>query len=113
MREKVTIKKWILDLSDGAPIEGVVLGAFEDWEMQEYYPYIPFPYPARKLLSWEEAIPFISYEFDNDFGREGCFPFFAWTKDKLISVSKYDGSTSPFFIPRNPCDCVPDMPGGG
>ena len=107
------LKKWILSVAENEEIEGIVLGEMDwddDYESEEIQSYKK--YPKNKLLSWEEALPFISYEFCSGYGAPGCQAITAWTKSKVIFVSQYDGSTRIEFVPRNPCDCEPEMPGG-
>lgn len=106
------LKDWILEEAEGEKILGVVLGSIDEWS-RERLSYIPGDYPEKRLLTWEQALPWIEYEFSNGFGSEGCFSICAWTENKVIAISCYDGSTSPFSLPRNPCDCDPIMPGGG
>jgi|HubBroStandDraft_6_1064221.scaffolds.fasta_scaffold859396_2 hypothetical protein len=102
---------WILEEAKGEPILAIVFGEIAKYRRKSC-PHIPSSYPEKKILTWEEAIPWIQYEFSDGYGSEDCFPLFAWTENKVIAISCYDGSTSPFSIPRNPCDCNPFMPGG-
>ena len=114
------LRDWILAQADEEPVEGVVLGRMgwargddpkEDYNAPEdgVYPSTPF----NKLLSWEDAQPFILYKFDSGYGAPGCGAVTAWTSSWVIGVSTYDGSTSPFRLPRNPLEHEPEMPGGG
>jgi hypothetical protein len=107
-----TIKEWIEEEAKGEDVEGVVLGemGWGDYGSDQVPNYSDCP--KGKLLSWDEAAPWISYQFDGGFGAPGCQAFTAWTKSKVIGVYQYDGSTSSFSIPRNPVDHTPDMPGG-
>jgi hypothetical protein len=65
-----------------------------------------------KVLSWEEAIRYLDYEFDDGYGSVSCHAIYAWTENLIIFISKYDGSTYCHAIPRNPVACEPYMPGG-
>jgi hypothetical protein len=106
--------EWIAELSDGESVEGVVIGGggwsvdmdgrIPTWAMQDA--------KRNKLLTFEEAKPLLDYEFNSGYGAPECNAITVWTKSWVIAVSQYDGSTSPFRLPRNPIDHVPDMPGG-
>ena len=102
-----TLKEWIEEAAEGEPIIGVVLGRspynFKEFEF----------YPENKLLTWEKALQYLQFDFCGGYGSQGHFPIHAWTKSWVIGTDNYDGSTSCFRIPRNPCDCVPCEPGGG
>jgi hypothetical protein len=106
------LKDWILTEAGDENVIGVVLGPISEYQMEKC-PHIPLNYPKNQVLSWEEALPWIEYEFYDGWGLEECFPLFAWTENKVIAISCYDGSTSVFSVPRNPCDIEPFMPGGG
>ena len=107
-----TIKEWILEEANGELIQAIVIGDTTNYQKKTCY-HIPESYPQKQILSWEEALPWIDYQFDDGFGIEQCFPIFAWTENKVIAISCYDGSTSCFSIPRNPCVCAPFMRGSG
>ncbi len=106
--------RWIIELSDGEPVEAVVIGEMgwgdynaEDnpqWEAQQPH--------FGKVLSWSKAKPLLNYDFDSGYGSPRCNAIYAWTKSWVIAISQYDGSTSPFRIPRNPAEGLPEMPGG-
>lgn len=102
--EKNTLERWILGAANGEAIVAVVIG--EGYSEER-------PGPKNKVISWEEALPYLRYEFDSGYGSAGCTPVYAWTKSKTIFVSQYDGSTTPCWVPRDPIDCSPVMPGGG
>src|SRR5579864_4966419 len=98
---------WILEEALGEPVLAVVFGEISEYKRKTCQ-NIP-AYPEKKVLSWEQALPYIQYEFSDGFGSEDCHPLFAWTENRVIAISCYDGSTSPFSIPRNPCICDPFM----
>lgn len=108
MEYRNTLAEWILDMAEGEPVEAVVIGVGPG---PKYIPNFN-EQPKCVVLSWEQALPFISYEFDSGYGAPGCNRIYAWTASWVIFVSQHDGSTSPKRIPRNPCPCEPDMPGG-
>ena len=107
-----TLKDWIEKCANGEEIEGVVLGemGWGDYGSEEVKDYEKCP--KGTVMTWSEVIPWISYEFDDGYGAHGCQAITAWTKNRVIGVSQYDGSTSPFWMPRNPIDHTPNMPGG-
>ena len=66
-----------------------------------------------KLLSIEDARAMMQgWSYDCGYGAPECYATYAWTEKRVIWVTQYDGSTSLDSAPRNPVDCVPDMPGG-
>jgi hypothetical protein len=110
--EEPTLESWILECAEGEAVEAVVLGdmgwgGYKSSEVPDYENQ-----PKGKVLSWEEALPWIGYKFNDSYGAPGCNCVAAWTKSWVISVYQYDGSTGPFRIPRNPVDFMPEMPGG-
>lgn len=62
------------------------------------------------ILSPEDGIKKIDEDYDDEFGSADCYPFFAWTKNRIYFVREYDGSTALSWIPRNP---IPVMPSWG
>lgn len=108
-----TLKEWIECVADGEPVEAVVIGEM-DWGRLRLFGGVPNydAQPRGQVLSWDDALPWISYEFDDGYGAPGCNAITAWTPSWVIGVSQYDGSTSPFKVPRNPVAHMPKMPGG-
>jgi len=108
------LKQWVLRAANGENIEAIVLGKprkrvdqpanvpWNDWDETK----------LNKVLSWEEAEPLIDYNFDSSYGTPGCHAVTAWTKNRIIFVSQYNGATSIESAPRNPSDHEPKMPGG-
>lgn len=82
------------------PVEGVVIE-------KDAYPRV-----ESDVLSWADAEPLLLDRFDDGFGGVNCYAITAWTASWVIAVSQYDGSTSPFRLPRNPIAHIPSMPGG-
>jgi len=94
------IAKWIEELANGEEIESVIVG---NHDREFYSESEPFNGVTVNLpISWEEAKPFLSYEYDNGFGRANCHPVIACTKSRIITVTEYDGATGPAWFPRNP-----------
>jgi len=103
-------KEDILREADGEEIIGVVIGAF-GWGDYHKKPSVP-AFQSGKLMTWEDALPILDYEYDAGWGAPDCHAIVAWTENKVLFVVQYDGSTNVCTVPRNPSDCEPDMPGG-
>ena len=108
------LKKWIEKAVEGEPVIGVVIGNMgcRGYHLDQIPQESADPKNWYRLLTWEEAIPLIDYEFSNGYGPPGCQCITAWTATKVFFVTQYDGSTAPTIVPRNPIDHVPKMPGG-
>ena len=104
-------KQDILKVAGDEPIEFIVIGGMEwgDYHSEKRPPYQEI---KGKLLSWEEAIPYIDYEYNTGYGSLDCQAITAWTANKVIFVWQFDGMTEVAFIPRNPVPHMPSMPGG-
>lgn len=110
---KDTLENWILSVANGEEIEAIVIGEMgwgRDYTSEKVPGYNN--HPRDKVLKWSEAVEYLKYEFDCGFGAPGCEAIYAWTKSWVIFISQYDGATGVCSIPRNPCDCKPEMPGG-
>jgi hypothetical protein len=107
-----TLKKWIEQERNGEEIIAIVFGKNHSWwDEDEEKSKLQIPY--GKVLSYEEAEPFLNYEFDNGYGGEECHPIFAWTATRIFLIKCYDGATALEAIPRHPCECNPFFIGGG
>ncbi len=104
--------KWVEGAAEGEPVEAVVIGemGWGDYGKEHVPHYDPTVF--GKVLPWAEAQPYLDYDFDSGYGAPGCQAIYAWTKSWVIFISQYDGSTRCNRIPRNPVDCIPNMPGG-
>jgi hypothetical protein len=104
----------------GGPIEAIVIGPF-GWgvEMTDDLAYgeesIQRSAPVKRgvVMSWDMARPSLDYDYDDGYGSPSCDAIYAYTADRIVFVSTYDGSTCVRSIPRNPQPCEPEMPGGG
>lgn len=97
---------------DGSPILGVVIGDMP-WGDYNASGKPDSTVVRGKLISADDAKPYLDYAYDSGFGAPDCHAVYLWTSNSVIFVSQYDGSTSIKSIPRNPCDCNPTAPGGG
>lgn len=103
------IAEWIEEAANGEAIEAVVIGTHYRDIFKEPGEKPFNEAPLNTLLTWEEAKPFLSYEFDNGFGGADCHPVYAWTKTRIIVISEYDGATGEATFPRNPIACKPEF----
>lgn len=73
----------------------------------------PVPFEVRgRPLTIEQAEPYMNgWSFRGGYGRAECYAIWAWTNRRVIAVSTYDGATSLFAVPRNPCEGMPTMAG--
>jgi hypothetical protein len=107
------LKQWILEVANGEPVEAVTIGRM-GWGGNYNSEFVPSydAIPKNKAMPWDEAAKWLDYDFDSDYGSVKCQAIYAWTKSRVIFVSQYDGSTSINYVPRNPSDEEPRMPGG-
>ena len=112
--EMTQLREWILEAAEGEPLEGVVIGSASRHDaVLEMSVEVAPDCPTDRVLSWDEAQPFLRYEFEQDFGSVPCHPVTVWTPSWVIALSVYDGWVDWFRLPRNPRDHTPGMPGGG
>lgn len=106
------LKEWLIEAANGEEIIAVVIGelGWGDYKKEKVPNYDE--QPKNKVLSWQEAIKWIDYEFYSGHGSPRCNAITAWTKNWVFFIVQYDGATSLCSVPRNPIDHVPDMPGG-
>lgn len=105
------LAKWIEQIAGGEPIEAVVIGPHDD-DTFKGDGHVPFnAAPIGRPISWAEAKPFLSYEYDSGHGSADCHPVFAWTASKVIQISEYDGATGASWFPRHPIECEPEFDG--
>ena len=98
----------ILDEAGDEQIEGIVIGNYST--STYYHEDEPKNVPRRGvMLTWNEAFPYLDYEYDNGFGTAECHAITAWTTTKVIFVSEYDGATCVVSIPRHPTKHEPAM----
>jgi len=104
--------EWIESIADGEEIEAVVIGEM-GWPSGYGSEDVPLysECPKGKVISFVEARKYLDYEFSSDFGAPGCQSVWAWTETKVIAIGQYDGSTWPYYIPRNPENKMPSMEG--
>ena len=107
------LRRWILEMADGEPVEGVVIGemGWGDFGKENVPNYDAMP--KGVVLSWEEAEKWLDYDFGGRYKVLGCNAVWAWTKSWVIATGLYDGVIWPYRIPRHPTDMMPTMEGGG
>lgn len=103
----------ILDAVNGEAIEYIVIGVmgWGDHGSEAIPGYSNIP--KGELLTWNEAVNYLDFDYDNGFGVPGCMSIFAWTESRVLFVDQYNGATSVCTIPRNPIDVMPQIFGGG
>ena len=103
---------WILHAANGEPVQAVVIGemGWGDYGSHAVPGYEDMP--KGKVLAWEEAKRWLSYEFYAGYGAPSCQAIYAWTKGRVIYTWQYDGSTHIGWAPRNPEERMPVMVGG-
>jgi hypothetical protein len=94
---------WLLEAAGEEAIEAVVIGKNEDASRKGSKP------PIGKILTWEEAAPYLTYDFYSGHTGPECHPVFAWTASWVIGIAEYDGAVGVARVPRNPRDCMPDF----
>ena len=103
--------EWILEETEESEIVAVVIGkmGWDDFGKEGVPQYDS--QPKGVILKWEEAKPWLNYEFDSGYGSPECNSIYVWTQNKILFIVEYDGSTSMYSVPRNPVNCMPEMPG--
>ena len=105
--------EWIEEITGDETIEAVVIGDMgwgRDFNSEHIVDFSK--QPRNKVITWDEAKKWLNYDFDAGYGAPSCNAIWVWTTSKVIGIDQYDGSTSPFTVPRNPTDGSPSMPGG-
>ena len=92
------------------PIEAIAIGPY-GWDGYSDNEMVPAD-KQNRVLTWREAKPLLGYEYSSSYGAPQCHAVTVWTRDWIVFVSQYDGSTSIHALPRNPRDIKPEMPGG-
>lgn len=106
------IAEWIEEALNGEDIEAVVIGRHDRDRWGAVGTSAFNGATINKVVSWDEAKPFLSYEFDSGYGSAGCHPVYVWTPTRIFFVGEYDGSTSLSWVPRHPIPCEPQFSGG-
>ncbi len=100
-------------LEEGEKVEGI---AFGEWGWGGYGEGDDDPMPKNmrgRVLTLAEAEPHMqSWSFRGGYGAPECPATYIWTDRRILWVTQYDGSTGLDSAPRNPIDCIPEMPGG-
>ena len=101
------IAKRIEKIAGDEKIEGAVIG-----KHIEDFAGMPFnAAPIGKLISWDEAKVFLSYNYTSDLGVIQSHPVFAWTATKVITSCGCNAATDFFWLPRHPTDSEPTFGG--
>lgn len=98
-------------MQEGEEVESIVFGAW-GWNGFQLPRNINHP-PEGVAMSIDDAMPHMEgWSFNGGFGAPDCYAVYIWTNRRVLWVTEYDGSTCLDSAPRNPCDVIPDMPGG-
>ena len=100
------IAEWLESVAGIEKIIAVVIGRYDRDEQSTFSVA-----PIGKVLSWNDARPFLNYEFCNGVGSPDCHRVYAWTATRVLFASEYDGSTRLASVPRNPVECLPEFDG--
>lgn len=95
---------WIENNAGGEAVESIVIG-------QDTRETPDNTLPSGVLLTWNEALPHLQYEFHDGIEHGGCHAFVAWTKSWVISVIRSGEYVAPFRVPRIPSAYSPSVPG--
>jgi len=103
---------WIERGFENEDIEAVVIGGtgWSDYNEECIPDYKD--QPRFEVLTWDKARKWLDYEFDSGYGSPKCNAIYVWSKNLVMFISQYDGSTTVHTVPRNPIKCHPVMPGG-
>lgn len=105
------LKNMVLEIiDDNDKIDGVVIGKMGWGDYGKEGVPLYDVCPKGELLTWEEAEKYLDYEFRSG-GSPKCQAMYVWTTKKIIFVIHHDGHPYLEIIPRNPIDCMPEMPG--
>lgn len=58
--------------------------------------------PFGEVKKWEEVEDLLDFEYDSGYGTQECPNITAWTRNYVLFVKEYDGSTYVSFIRRHP-----------
>lgn len=92
------------------PLESCVIGE-HGWGWSDEGHKLPSE-KMNVVLPWSEARILLSYTYDRGYGSPDCHAIAAYSSNKIIICSQYDGSTELSWFYRNPQPFTPDMPGG-
>ena len=107
------------ELRDDEDVEGIVFGGW-GWSYgtdelgygEPDPPIVPFD-KRGVVMSLDRARPLMAgWSFYGSYGAPTCYAVTAWTNERVLWVTQYDGSTGLSSAERNPKDYWPDMPGG-
>lgn len=95
-----TMKDWIKEQASGEAVEAIVFveAAAYSWKTKGL---TAFP-RLKTVMTWQEALPFMEYEFQPGYGGLTCHCFIAWTASWVIKSDDYDGWQRPVRYPRSP-----------
>ena len=99
------IQETMREQCDSEPIESVVVAKFDSY-YEENFKSIPDKFTGKPVC-FGDVRHYFDYEYDDGFGGAESHAIYLYTKNFIVFVSEYDGSTSVSCIPRNPIECTP------
>jgi len=78
----------------------VVISEFDGYHFDQKF--VPGNKIAGRPLPWIVAREALNYEYRGGFGAQDCHNINIFTPDKVYYIHEYDGSTSLYYVPRNP-----------
>ena len=104
------LARWVEKEAGSEVVLGVTIGRRN--HRSDYYDEPPAPFMG-KLLSWEEARPFLDGDFDAYYCCSfPCYTIYAWTKTKVMFMVEYEMGCELCVVPRNPVSSFPLVYGG-
>lgn len=64
--------------------------------------FVPGNLLANSILSLEDALKALDYEYDDGYGWQDCHDIYMWSSDWVYYIHEYDGSTCIRSVPRHP-----------
>lgn len=95
-----SLAQWIEEMAEGEAVEAVVLGA-------DVRPAPAQDLPIGIVLSWQQALPLLQYQFHDELELGGCNAITAWTKHWVIAVARNSSHVAPIRLPRGPVAHIP------
>lgn len=107
---------YLSDFAEEETVEGIVFGDYgwDGYKEDGLEDGLAVPNEKKGILmTLEEAKPMMnSWRFYGGHGAPECYAVYIWTNKRVIWVTQYDGATTLDSAPRNPCNIIPEMPGG-
>jgi len=90
----------IVDAVDNDKILSVYIFKMEDDD--DYDRFCAANIVANRLVSYEEALKVLNYDYNDGYGGQDCHDILMWSAERVYYVHEYDGATCIRHRPRNP-----------